>query len=106
MKNENDTLLMNNNINDLGYTSVGDKSSGTKTIFTRTLPKLVNDIQNKTFEDVIDNSDSVQGDGLKIIVPSNTIDIYTRLEILLGNQIIWQHLYSNRSYWLNRWIIQ
>ena len=27
---------------------------------------------------------NLQGEGLKIIIPSNIIDIYTRLEILLG----------------------
>ena len=81
MKNESDILMMNNIINDLGYTGIGDKSSD---FFTITLPKLVNDIQNETFEDIIDDSDILQGEGLKIIKPSNIIDIYTRLEILLG----------------------
>ena len=28
--------------------------------------------------------DNLQGDGEKIIIPSNIIDIYTRLEILIG----------------------
>ena len=28
--------------------------------------------------------DSLQGEGVKIIIPSNIIDIYTRLEVLLG----------------------
>ena len=27
---------------------------------------------------------NLQGEGVKIIIPSNIIDIYTRLEILLG----------------------
>ena len=84
MKNENDILMLNNIINDLGYTSVGDKLSKRKTFLTLTLPKLVEEIQNKTFEEITDDSDDLQGEGIKIIIPSNIIDIYTRLEVLLG----------------------
>ena len=84
MKNENDILMMNNIINDLGYTGVGDKKSNIKTFFTTILPKLVENVQNKSFDEIIDDSDDLQGEVLKIIIPSNIIDIYTRLEILLG----------------------
>ena len=56
-----------------------------KKFFTITLPRLVEDIQNRTFEELTNNSDSdLQGEGVKIIIPSNIIDIYTRLEVLLG----------------------
>ena len=55
-----------------------------KKFLTKKLPKLVEDIQNKTFDEITDNSDDLRGEGLKIIIPSNIIDIYTRLEILLG----------------------
>ena len=48
------------------------------------LPKLVEQIQNKTFDEITDDSDNLQVEGVKIIIPSNIIDIYTRLEILLG----------------------
>ena len=85
MKNENQVLMMNNILNDLGFTGVGDKPSKRKLFcFTKTLPKLVEDIQNKTFDEIIDSSDDLKGEGVKIIIPSNIIDIYTRLEILLG----------------------
>ena len=84
MKNESDILMMNNIIRDLGYTGDDDRNSKRKLFFTKTLPKLVNDIQNRTFEEITDDSDDLQGDGVKIIIPSNIIDIYTRLEILLG----------------------
>ena len=85
MKKESDILMMNNIINDLGYTGVGDRDSKRKTFLTVTLPKLVEKIQNRTFEEINDDSDSdLQGQGVKIIIPSNIIDIYTRLEILLG----------------------
>ena len=84
MKNENDNLMMNNFINDLGYTRVGDRPSNRKTFSTITLPKLVDEIQNKTFDEITDDSDYLQGEGVKIIIPSNVIDIYTRSEVLLG----------------------
>ena len=84
MKNESDILTMNNIIRDLGYTVIGDKKSNRKIFFTITLPKLVDEIQNRTFHKITDDSDDLQGEGIKIIIPSNIIDIYTRLEVLLG----------------------
>ena len=84
MKNEDDILMMYNIVRDLGYTGDGGRDSKRKTFFTKTLPKLVDDIQNKTFEEFTDDSDDLQGEGVKIIIPANIIDIYTRLEILLG----------------------
>ena len=84
IKNESDILMLNNIINDLGYTGIGDRDSKRKTFLTKTLPKLVEETQNRTFEEIIDDSDDLQGEGVKITIPSNIIDIYTRLEILLG----------------------
>ena len=53
--------------------------------FTKTRSKLVDDIQSKTFDEIADNSDNLEGQGIeKIIIPSNIIHIYTRLEVLLG----------------------
>ena len=84
MKNENDILMMYNIIRDRGYTGIGDRDSAKKTFFTIKLPKLVEEIQNKTFDEIALDSDSDLQGGVKIIIPSNIIDIYTRLEILLG----------------------
>ena len=84
MKDENDILLMHNIIKDVGYNGTGDRESKRKTLFTKKLPKLVEDIQNETFDEITDDFDNLQGEGVKIIIPSNIIDIYTRLEILLG----------------------
>ena len=84
MKDENDILMMYNIIRDLGYNGISDRDSKRKTFFLKKLPKLVEDIQNKTFDDITDESDDLRGEGIKIIIPSNIIDIYTRLEILLG----------------------
>ena len=88
MKDENDILMMYNIIRDLGYTGDGDRDSERKTFFLKKLPKVVEDIQNKTFEEINDDSNSdLQGQGVKIIITSNIIDIYTRLEILLGLKV-------------------
>ena len=85
MKNENDILMLNNIINDLGYTGRGDIKSKRKIFLTEKLPRLVEEIQNRTYEEITLDSDNIlQGEGVKIIIPSNIIDIYTRLEVLLG----------------------
>ena len=50
------------------------------------LPKAIHKIQNPpslTIENVEDSSD-LQGERVKIILPSNITDIYTRLQIILG----------------------
>ena len=87
MTKENDILLMNIIKNDLGYTGVDDRDSKRKNFFTLPLAKLVEDIQNRTSDEIIDDSDDLQGERVEIIIPSNIIDIYTRLEVLLGLQL-------------------
>ena len=82
MKNENDILMTTNIIRDLGYTGDGDRDSKRKTFLTITLPKLVDEIRNRTFDEI-----DLEGQGVKIIIPSNIIDIYSRLEILLGPKL-------------------
>ena len=89
MKNENDILMKNSSIRDLGYTGVEDTDSERKKFLTITLPKLVEEIQNKTFDEITDESNDLQGQSIeKIIIPSNIIDIYTRLEVLLGLKLL------------------
>ena len=78
MKKENDILMLNYILRDVKYTSEGDRPSNRKNFFTE-LPKRVNEIQNKTFKEI-----DLDGQGLKIFIPSIIIDFYTRLEILLG----------------------
>ena len=85
MKKENDILLLNNNIRDLGYTGSGNNKSKRKTFLTESLRKLDEEIQNRTYEEVkLDSDNNLQGERVKIIIPSNIIDIYTRFEVLLG----------------------
>ena len=55
--------------------------------FTKTLPKLVDVFQNKTFIEITDDSDGLQEEGVKIIIPSDIIDLYTRLDLLLGLKV-------------------
>ena len=83
LKDETDILMLYNILRDIGYTGIGDIKSKRKIFLTEKLPKLVEEIQNKTFEEIEDTED-LAGDGVKIIIPSNIIDIYTRLEVLLG----------------------
>ena len=58
MKNEDDILMMYNIARDLGDTGVKDKKSNRKTFFTITLPKLVEEIQKKSFDKITLDSDS------------------------------------------------
>ena len=76
MKNEDDRRTLYKFLTDIGYIAHNeDKSTSQKKIFT----KLFNQFEN------IKKEEPLEGKGIgKIIVPSNTIDIYTRLEILLG----------------------
>ena len=52
--------MLNNIINDLGYTGIGDNKSKRKIFLTEKLPNLVEEIQNKTFEETSNNSDDLQ----------------------------------------------
>ena len=50
------------------------------------LPKAIDKIRNPplpTIENIEDVSENLHGEVVKVIIPSNMIDIYTRLEILL-----------------------
>ena len=74
MKNEDDRRTLYNFLTDIGYnTHNGDISNSQKKFFTR----LFNQFENIKKEEL-------DGQGVKIIIPSNIIDIYTRLEVLLG----------------------
>ena len=84
MKNDDDLLMLYNILKDVKYTGIGDRPSNRKNFFTIELPKNFSEINNLRFNENIDDSDDLEGEGLKIIIPSNIIDIYTRLEVLLG----------------------
>ena len=48
------------------------------------LPNEISKIRNPPLPAFENESDNLQDEGVKIIIPSNTIHIFTRLEILLG----------------------
>ena len=76
MKSENNILMMNIIIRDLGYTGMGDRDSKRKSFFTKKLPKIAEENQNKTFDELTDDSNDLQGHGIeKIFIPSNLIVI-------------------------------
>ena len=61
MQDDNDILMMYIIIRDLGYNGTGDRDSKRETFFTKKLPILVEEIQNKTFEKITDNYNDLQG---------------------------------------------
>ena len=78
-------LMLYNILKDVKYTGDKDRPSNRKTFFTINLPKRVSEINNIRFiENTVDSDSDLEGQGVKIIIPPNIIDIYTRLEILLG----------------------
>ena len=75
MRDRNDQLELYNFLTDIGYTKQRGKQSSQMKFFTR----LLNQFKN------IKKEEPLEGIGIeKIIIPSNLIDIYTRLEVLLG----------------------
>ena len=55
----------------------------------------------------ISKKHNLKGQGIeKIIIPSNMVDIYTRLEVITRIETIGTYWYSNGSKWLKTWIIQ
>ena len=48
------------------------------------VPQEIAKIRNPPLPAVENKSDNLEGEGVKIIIPSNIVDIYTRLEVLLG----------------------
>ena len=88
MNNDDEFSMLYKILNDVKYTGSGDRPSNRKKFFTIELPKKVSEIQNIRLDENTDDSDfDLQGEGVKIIIPSNTTDIYTKLEVLLGLKI-------------------
>ena len=76
LKNENDRRTLYDFLVDVGYSGTGDEKTNQKKLFTA-LSKQFGYIKKE-------ESTNLEGHGVKIIIPSNIIDIYTRLEVLLG----------------------
>ena len=87
---DEDKLTVYDILKNTGFYSIkqtkGLKSVRMKDAFYN-LPKERAKIRNPpipAIENIEDSSDNLQGEGLKIIIPSNIINIYTRLKTLLG----------------------
>ena len=76
-----------NILKNLGFYSTrhtkGKKSARMKDAL-KNLPREIAKIRNPPLPAIENESDNLQGEGAKIIIPSNIIDIYTRPEVLLG----------------------
>ena len=80
MKNENDRITLYKFLTDVGYTGIGDEKTNQTKFFT----KLLRQFRNIKKEEPV----NLEGQGVKIIIPSNIIDIYTRLEIVIGLKLL------------------
>ena len=69
MQNENDQRALYNILVDVGYSGIGDEKTNQKNFLTRLFKQFGNIIKEEP----------LRGQGVKIIIPSNIIDIYTRL---------------------------
>ena len=77
MKNENDKKTLYDFLTDIGYNGYRDQQTNQ----TKFFEKLITQYRNIKKEEPTD----LKGHRIeKIIIPSNIIDIYNRLEILLG----------------------
>ena len=85
MDNE-DKLIIFKILKNVGFydkvPKIGMKSARMKDAFYN-LPREIAKITNPPLTAIENESDNLGGEGLKIIIPSNIIDIYTRLEIIL-----------------------
>ena len=84
MKKLSDILKLNSMINAIGYTGFGDKLGKLKKFPPKGLPKKIETIENHFFSEFTNESVDLQGEGVKIIIPSKISDIWTILVILLG----------------------
>ena len=84
---DEDKITIYNILKNTGFHSMKHKK-GLKSVRLQdalhNLPKETAKIRNPPLPAIENESDDLQGEGVKIIIPSNIIDIYTRLEILLG----------------------
>ena len=87
--NDNEKETVYNILEDVGFYdkrhTKGLKSSRHKDALYN-LPKAIDKIRNPPLPSIenVETSTDLEGRGVKIIIPSNIIDIYTRFEFLLG----------------------
>ena len=91
MRKYSDILLMNNIKNDLDYTGLGGKPSKRKNFLLTDLPKKVAEIEDRIVNEEV--YEYLQGEGVKIIIPSNIIDSSKRWNWSVGG---WKTLHALR----------
>ena len=82
MKMYTDVLLFNRNTKVTEYTGTRDNSSIRKLFSIEDLPRRVAETESGKVDE--DESDNVQGEGMKFVLPSNIIGVWIRLEVSLG----------------------
>ena len=80
MKKDSDVLTFNNILDDIAYAGIGDRNSKRKTFILVDSPKGVAEIESRSVNE--HESYDLQ-EGMKIKIPPNIIDRWTRLEVLL-----------------------
>ena len=81
MKKDSDLLLLNSIINDIKYTSIGKKTSKRKTFILGDPAEKFKEIESRIESE--NESNDLEGLGVKNKIQSKVIDIWTRLEALL-----------------------
>ena len=83
---DEDKTTVYNILKNLGFYSTRHtkgKNSARMKDALKNLPREIAKIRNSPLPAIENESDNLQGEGVKIIIPSNIIDINTRLEVLL-----------------------
>ena len=78
MKDDKDNLTWHNILGDIEYTDDGDRPSRSGKEYTEELPRRVAKIESR----IEDESNYLQGEGMKIIIRSNIVVNWTRLGLL------------------------
>ena len=85
--NDEDKITIHNILKNTGFYSMKHKK-GLKSVklpdALHNLSKEIAKTRNPPLRAIENESDNLQGEGVKILIPSNIIDIYTTLEVLLG----------------------
>ena len=99
--NDEDKSTVYDNLTNVSFYSM-TKNKGLKTARMRdalfNLPKETANFRNSTLPTIENVSDDLQGEGVKIFIPFNLVDIYPRLEILLGLRLNGHSDNLTRSY--------
>ena len=84
--NDEDKSIIYDLLKNIGFYSMRHKkglNSARMKDAMKNLPKAIDRIRNPPLPTIEIESDDLQGEGLKIIIPSKIIEIYIRLELLL-----------------------